>query len=266
MAPGAVAQAAAAAPRQQAAPLALRRASLGQAGGQTTAVVEGLDLELRPGQVLAVTGESGCGKTTLLRALAGLDPLLDGVLTLGGKRFGADVAPADWRCRVCYNAQALPAKPGFSDSPEKLALHMEELAAMQRWKSGRARVSELARALIAEWGLGGTDPAEGAEPLFARPWQQLSGGQRQRLMLAIALAREPDFLLLDEPTSALDAQNTALVEETLKEFVAQGRGLVLVTHSQEQAVRMRSSPDRHLHISGPGAWQLGEQRAAAPQA
>eukprot|EP01065_Artemidia_motanka_P002169 TRINITY_DN11014_c0_g1_i1.p2 TRINITY_DN11014_c0_g1~~TRINITY_DN11014_c0_g1_i1.p2 ORF type:complete len:287 (+),score=60.73 TRINITY_DN11014_c0_g1_i1:58-861(+) len=247
--------------RPQPPPLRLQNATLGQGGDAAKAVVEGLDFEVRPGQIVMVTGESGCGKSTLLRALAGLDLVPEGKLCLGDKEFASGMPAADWRCRVAYNVQTPPTAPGFSDSPAALAAQMEGFAATKRWKAGRKSISDVARAIVDEWEMDkSAEDDEEFISLFDRPWREASGGQRQRLVLALTLSRESDYLLLDEPTSALDIVNTQRVEQTMKAFAEQGRGIVWVTHSQEQAERMMTSAEDRLHIPERGQWLRGGKR------
>ncbi len=166
------------------------------------------DLAIEAGECIAITGSSGSGKSLFLRMIADLDPCEGDVFL--DDRSRRDMTAPEWRHQVVYN----PAEPGWW--AEDVASHFVDIAA--------------ARALAPRLGL----PAE----LFDGPVLRLSTGERQRLGLIRALSLDPKVLLLDEPTGALDADNTALVEAVLRERLAGGTSVVMVTHSAEQAGRM----------------------------
>jgi len=176
---------------------------------------EGFSFRLEPGRILGVTGPSGCGKSTLLRSLAWLDPLDAGTVTLGGKD------PRGWgiaayRARVVY----VPQTPVvFLGTPADSAIEAASFG-------GRAgRPGSDPRAIAAAWGL--------PDAAWDQRWDELSGGERQRAALALALAAEPDVLLLDEPTSALDEASASAVEASLA-----GRSCVWVSHDPARLERM----------------------------
>ena len=166
-------------------------------------VIDGLDLTIATGEFVALLGESGCGKTTLLRALAGLD-------TVDGGRIDGPRQPAV----VFQEHRLLPWAPLWRN----VALGMEATAA------GRDRAEKALR----EVGL------QGREEDWPR---NLSGGQAQRVALARALVREPKLLLLDEPFAALDALTRIKMHVLIRELVARHRpGVLLVTHDVDEAV------------------------------
>jgi ABC-type iron transport system FetAB ATPase subunit len=173
------------------------------------------DLAVHAGECVAISGESGSGKSLFLRMLADLDPS-EGSVTLRDQPRGAFTAPA-WRRQVVYNA----AETGWWD--ERVAAHFPgpHLAA--------------ARALAPRLGL---NPA-----LLDGPVLPLSTGERQRVALMRALLLDPPVLLLDEPTGALDAASTTQVEAELRVRLDAGTAVVLVTHSPHQAARLA---DRHF--------------------
>jgi len=166
------------------------------------------DFEVADGACLAITGPSGAGKSVLLRAIADLDPNEGQMRT--GRLVREDVAAPDWRRAVAL----LPAESGWWE--EGVAAHFRDVS----------RVSSL----LPQVGL--------AEEAMSWDVARLSTGERHRLALLRALEQEPEVLLLDEPTTMLDAGTTELVETLLKERMAQGLSIVLVTHDPAQPERI----------------------------
>jgi len=167
-------------------------------------VIDQLDLRIRRGEFVALLGESGCGKTTLLRALAGLDPVDAG-------RIDGPRQPAV----VFQEHRLLP----WDSLWRNVALGLDD-------RTGRP----LAQAALTEVGLG--------DRLDDWP-RNLSGGQAQRVALARALVREPRLLLLDEPFAALDALTRIRMHGLVKQLVARHRpGVLLVTHDVDEAVAL----------------------------
>jgi sulfonate transport system ATP-binding protein len=188
----------------------VRLRDVGRAFGDTP-VLDGVDLDIRPGEFVALLGTSGSGKTTLLRVLAGLDAGFTGSCTTGQR-------PA-----VVFQDPRL--------FPWRSALDNVAIGLRGADAAGRAQ-----RAL-AEVGLGDRGDA----------WpRQLSGGQRQRVALARALVREPDLLLLDEPFSALDALTRISAQRLVDDLWVQHRpAVLLVTHDVEESLLLA---DRTLII------------------
>ncbi len=167
-------------------------------------VIHGLDLRIERGEFVALLGESGCGKTTLLRALAGLDPLDEG-------RIEAPRRPAV----VFQEHRLLPWEPLWCNVSLGLTA-----------ADPRAR----AAAALAEVGL--------SERLDDWP-RNLSGGQAQRVALARALVQEPELLLLDEPFAALDALTRIRMHALVRQLIARHRpGVLLVTHDVDEAIAL----------------------------
>ena len=191
------------------------------AHGSTRAVAD-VSLSIRSGELVAVLGPSGCGKTTLLLAIAGLLPVQDGSIAVGGRelsRAGRTVAPE--KRGVGWVPQEASLFPHLSVGDNiGFAVPGGRAAARQ------ARIAELAQLV----GLG---------DLTNRAPNQLSGGQAQRVALARALAPRPEVLLLDEPFAALDTQlRTGLRREVAELLRTQGTTSVLVTHDQEEALTL----------------------------
>jgi sulfonate transport system ATP-binding protein len=161
-----------------------------------------VSLDILPGERVAIIGRSGSGKTTMLRALAGLDTGITGTLTTGSRPAVVFQDPRLFPWRTVLQNVALGLR---GPQPE-----------------------ERARAMIVEVGLAGREDA----------WpRQLSGGQRQRVSLARALVREPDLLLLDEPFSALDALTRVSAHALVAELWVRYRpAMLLVTHDVEEAL------------------------------
>jgi iron(III) transport system ATP-binding protein len=184
------------------------------------AVLEGVDLEVEPGSLTAVLGRSGCGKTTLLRVIAGFERAERGSVSLGGR------ALDDGRTYLA------PERRGVGYVPQEGALfpHLTVEANVGFGLSRRERRGDAVAELLRMVGI--------AE-LARRQPHQLSGGEQQRVALARALATRPQALLLDEPFSSLDATLRSRVrEEVIALLREQGVTTVLVTHDQEEALSL----------------------------
>ena len=166
--------------------------------------------DVHAGECVAIQGPSGAGKSVLLRMLADLDPH-DGGALLDGRPASSMSAP-DWRAAVVYQA----AEPAW----------WEATAGAHFANAGR----EFMDATLAALGL--------APALLDTEIERLSTGERQRLALVRSLARRPRVLLLDEPTGALDPDGVARVEALLREQLAAGMAILVVTHAGEQARRL----------------------------
>jgi putative spermidine/putrescine transport system ATP-binding protein len=180
--------------------------------------LDNLDLEIAPGELIALLGPSGCGKTTALRVLAGLEDSDTGRVLVGGKDI-TDV-PANRRdMGMVFQAYSL--------FPHLTALQNVEFGlALRRVRSAQRR--ERAGAMLDLVGI-----ATHAE----RYPHQLSGGQQQRVALARALAIQPQVLLLDEPLSALDAKVRVQLRDEIRRIQLEvGTTTLFVTHDQEEAL------------------------------
>ncbi|GII97131.1 amino acid ABC transporter ATP-binding protein [Sinosporangium siamense] len=184
-------------------------------------VLRGIDLEVRPHEVVCLIGASGSGKSTLLRCVNMLETIDDGSIFLDGREItDPDVDEDEVRRRIGIVFQA------FNLFPHMTVLDNITLAPRKVHKVGRAQAEEHARDLLARFGL--ADKA-GAYP------DRLSGGQQQRVAIIRALATQPRLMLLDEVTSALDP---ALVKEVLgivRELKEGEMTMILATHEMSFA-------------------------------
>ncbi len=184
--------------------------------------LDGIDLEVRTGELLAVLGPSGCGKTTLLRLIAGFEPPDAGTVVVGGHLvagIGVFVPPERRRVGIVVQDHAL--------FPHLTVTDNVGYGLSGRRKGQRAtRVAEVLE-LVGLEDLGGRYPAE------------LSGGQQQRVAIARALAPHPSVVLLDEPFANLDAVLRARMRtEVARILRIAGATVVLVTHDQEEALSL----------------------------
>lgn len=200
--------------------LELRDIRVGYPGaGGTHVVVERLSLALARGEIGCLLGASGCGKTTVLRAIAGFEPLIDGSIVLEGETVaGKGIALPPERRRVGVMFQDYALFPHL-DVAGNIGFGLRGLGRAAR----RARIGELL-ALV------GLEGEVGAYP------HELSGGQQQRVALARALAPRPALLLLDEPFSNLDIDTRQRLALELRALLkAAGTTVLLVTHDQAEA-------------------------------
>jgi putative spermidine/putrescine transport system ATP-binding protein len=184
------------------------------------AALDGLDLELAPGELVALLGPSGCGKTTALRVLAGLEEADSGQVVVGDRDITR--VPANRRdMGMVFQAYSL--------FPHLTVMQNVEFGLRLRGRRPTQRRHRAAEMLE----LVGISEHAGRYP------HQLSGGQQQRVALARALAIEPQVLLLDEPLSALDAKvRVALRDEIRRVHVEVGTTTLFVTHDQEEALAL----------------------------
>ncbi|MBM3818747.1 MAG: amino acid ABC transporter ATP-binding protein [Acidimicrobiia bacterium] len=169
-------------------------------------LVEGLSFTAARGELLAIMGASGTGKTSVLRAIAGLDPVAAGVVQVDG------------RVGIVFQFHHLFAN--------MTALENVWLAPVHVLKQPRADAERRGRELLDMLGVGGRADA--------RP-HELSGGESQRVAIARALAMDPPVLLMDEPTASLDQARRDELAATLRALAAQGRTVVVATHDAEFA-------------------------------
>jgi iron complex transport system ATP-binding protein len=180
-------------------------------------VVQGVDCQVRSGELWAVLGPNGTGKSTLLRAVLGVVPWMRGAVRLLGRE-RAEWEPRALARKVAWVPQNFEPAEGFSGL---------ELVLMGRgphlglWGLPSAKDVALARAVLEELGVGA---------LAERPGEALSGGERRMLLLARSLVQEPELLLLDEPTAFLDVAHQVGTLARVRARVDAGLGAVAVLH------------------------------------
>lgn len=203
-------------------------------------VLEGVTLDVEPGETVAIVGRSGSGKSTLLRCINGLEPIQDGDILVDGRSVRADAAAIRTiRRQIGMVFQSFNLFPHLSVL-DNVMLAPTVLKLMDR-KVARAKAEEvLSRVGMAD--KCGSYPAT------------LSGGQQQRVAIARSLAMGPKALLLDEVTSALDPELVGEVVSVLEELANAGMTMVLVTHEMGFAKR---AADRMVFMHQGRVWETG---------
>ncbi|MFO1131436.1 MAG: sn-glycerol-3-phosphate ABC transporter ATP-binding protein UgpC [Hyphomicrobiales bacterium] len=183
-------------------------------------VLKDIDLTVEDGSFVVLVGPSGCGKSTLLRAIAGLEPVTAGTITIGGRKVN-DLAPAQREIAMVFQSYALYP---HMDVAKNMGFGLRFAGTPK--PEIEARVAEAARILQ-------------LEPLLKRRPRELSGGQRQRVAIGRAIVRKPQVFLFDEPLSNLDAAlriNTRVEIAKLHKLLA--ATIVYVTHDQVEAMTL----------------------------
>jgi ABC-type polar amino acid transport system ATPase subunit len=203
-------------------------------------VLKGISLEVKKGEVAAVIGPSGGGKSTFLRCLNGLEPFQGGEVRLGD----SVLTPATHPARDAPLLQSVRRRVGFVFQQFNLFPHLTVLenvteAPIHVLGLGRDEARARGKALLERVGLG--------EKLDKLP-RQLSGGQQQRVAIARTLAMEPEAILFDEPTSALDPVMTGEVLDVIADLARGGQTMVVVTHAMSFAKGVATTV--HLFADG----------------
>jgi ABC-type polar amino acid transport system ATPase subunit len=198
-----------------------------------TDVLCGIGCEVARGEVVALMGSSGAGKTTILRAVAGLEPFDAGAIVVDEVHLaaGAPVPAAVHRkAGMVFQFHHLFEHCSALDNVALALVHVQRMA--------RADAEGRAQTLLDELGVG----------LRARALpRELSGGEAQRVAIARALAMDPPLLLLDEPTASLDPARRGDLARTLRGLASTGRALLLTSHDDDF---VRASADRVLILAG----------------
>ena len=195
-------------------------------GDNEVQALKGIDIEFRENVFVSILGQSGCGKTTLLNIIGGLDRYTSGDLIINGKST-KEFKDKDWDT---YRNHSV----GFVFQSYNLIPHQTVLANVELALTisgvGKAERKKKAIEALQKVGLG--------DQLNKKP-NQMSGGQMQRVAIARALVNDPDILLADEPTGALDSKTSVQVMEILKE-ISKDRLIIMVTHNPELAKKYSS--------------------------
>ncbi|MBR5115827.1 MAG: amino acid ABC transporter ATP-binding protein [Lachnospiraceae bacterium] len=205
------------------------------------AVLDGIDLTVRKGEVVVIIGPSGCGKSTLLRCINALEPIQGGEIRLNGEEIRKDGK----------NLPALRQKIGMVFQSYDLFPHLTvldniTLAPRKVLGMSKAEAEKTAGELLARVGL--SDKAKSYP-------RELSGGQRQRVAIVRMLIMEPEILLFDEVTAALDPEMVREVLDVMLDLAGQGRTMLIVTHEMAFA---RAIADRVLFLEGGRIVEEGE--------
>ena len=215
------------------APVSLRKIGKSYDGAR---VIEALDLDIRDGEFVILVGPSGCGKSTLLRMVAGLEPISEGDVVIGGTRAN-DLPPQRRNISMVFQSYALyphmTARENIAYGPK---VRREARAGIEAKLEKAAGILNL-------------------HGYLDRYPRQLSGGQRQRVAMGRAIVREPSVFLFDEPLSNLDAKLRVQMRAEIKGLHARlGTTILYVTHDQVEAMTMA---DRIVVMNGGRIEQVG---------
>lgn len=183
--------------------------------------VNGISLQVKPGEIIAIIGPSGSGKSTFLRCLNNLETVNTGTIAIDGAPF-----VVNGKYKPEKEVRAICTKMGmvfqnFNLFPHKTVLQNIMEAPLVVKKQDKDSAEQRALSLLADVGLSGKEESYPA---------QLSGGQQQRVAIARALAMDPEILLFDEPTSALDPELTGEVLSVMRKLAQQKNTMLVVTH------------------------------------
>ena len=194
-----------------------------ETGGTKVPALKGINLRFRDSEFVSILGQSGCGKTTMLNIVGGLDQYTSGDLIINGKST-KDFKDRDWDY---YRNNSI----GFVFQSYNLIPHQTVLANVELalTLSGVSKAERKKRAIEALEKVGLSDH------IYKKP-NQMSGGQMQRVAIARALVNNPDILLADEPTGALDTETSVQIMELLKD-ISKDRLIIMVTHNPELAMK-----------------------------
>lgn len=218
------------------APAVIRVQDLG-VGYRNNVVLHDLDLSIGTGECVAVTGNNGSGKSTLLKALIGTIPLMHGSIDLLGYKRYADKESAGnppWY-KVGYVPQRLASEGGIESTVQEVVQSgLLGTGHLRPPRDSKARVNDALKLV-------------GMLHRLKEPFQNLSGGQQQRVLIARALVRNPQLILLDEPLTGLDEHNRIRLGEILAERKAEGCTAVIVLHELGE---LRPLISREIRIAG----------------
>ncbi len=188
-----------------------------QIAPQGRRVLEGVTLECEPGELCAIVGNNGAGKTSLLRVMAGLDELAVGTMQLAGRSIGS------WKGKALGKRRAYMEQSGVPEFDYSIGevVMMGEYA----WRAGWGPAGEASYRRALEY-----LERVGCEGLVSQSVMRCSGGELQRVMLARVMATRAGWWMLDEPLASLDMKYQGVVMDVLGEHCARGGGVVMVCH------------------------------------
>jgi polar amino acid transport system ATP-binding protein len=227
-----------------------------------TEVLHGIDLTVRPGEVVVLLGPSGSGKSTLLRAINHLETVDRGEITIDGEFIGYaergdELLELPEREILTRRLRVGMVFQQFNLFPHLTVLDNVTIPVTSRKLRSKADAAARGRELLERVGLGA---------LADRFPRQLSGGQQQRVAIARAMMLDPDVMLFDEPTSALDPELVGEVLAVIRDLAEQGRTLIVVTHeisfAREVADRVVFMADGRLVEQGSPEQVLGNPTEA----
>ena len=184
-------------------------------------ILDGINLEVKKGDVLVVVGPSGCGKSTLLRCINALEPIQGGTIKLQGmdiRKGSKNITTLRQKIGMVFQSYEL--------FPHRTVIDNITLAPVKVQKRDKAEVRKEAMELLARVGL--------ADKAKSYP-RQLSGGQKQRVAIVRALCMHPEILLFDEVTAALDPEMVREVLDVMLDLAKQGKTMLIVTHEMQFA-------------------------------
>ena len=184
---------------------------------QGNLILEDINLQITPGTTVALCGENGSGKSTLVRAAVGLNPVSSGSLEIFGARPGEKKYPLALS-KVGY----VPQRKSALGTVPATAFEVVRSGLLRRGRIGSKR-SDRERALKALRKVGLAEAA-------GKKFQFMSGGQQQRVLIARALVRDPEFLIMDEPLAGIDRQSAQSLATTIAEAKTAGKTLLIVLH------------------------------------
>lgn len=200
----------------QSATISLRSASFGYAG---RAVVSEATFDIRPGEIVAILGPNGSGKSTLMRGILGLNDHIGGAVEL----FGVPAERFKERTRIGYVPQRHTLSASVRATVEEI-VEVGRLPLRPWWRPASANDRQIVASALAEVGLADRAKADVST---------LSGGQHRRVLIARALAAQPDVLVMDEPTAGVDTASQEVLAQVLQKLGARGTTMVIVTHEIE---------------------------------
>lgn len=186
-------------------------------------IVHGLSFDVRAGEFVCIVGANGCGKTTTLKALLGLLPLMGGSVSIDGVKMGEIAERRRAQC-FAYIPQAHTPPFPFTVADVVILGRTPHMNGFARVRDNDRAIAHRAMQLL------------GISDLAQRPYTNLSGGQQQLVLIARALAQQSKVIVMDEPTASLDFGNQQLVLSRMRMLSQMGKAVIMVTHDPDHAL------------------------------